>query len=472
MIFGKLPDEIFRPLAGKNRLVFEKVLKQLHSVFGDDENPESDALSRQVVLEEIKHVLLAEGSGINLADEEQDVTYDSPATAAEYIYNRLLSCGWIEKEEDGYNIAIIPNPNASMLLDALIGIEQLEKKSYGLTVLAIFNHLDTVLKEPKERGMLFTEAVNRTREFTTHLRNITYSLKEVQERLAATREPRDLLKNFFDDFVANILIADYKTLNSADNPFRFRSRIIDTLNSIRYSKEIYAELVSQYESQYNITTGEASSRLYRDLRYIQKVFESVDRRLGKIDTFRFRLEKRVGETVKILGRSMPGICNQILDYMEAINDGAEHELCDTDLTPATLVQITGISPFSITIPPARREKPAPQALQPRKDNPEIAAKRKAIREFMRKRKFNPKKVTAYIEAQMGEKQRIESKELAVSSVDELLCFLQLIQYSRFVAKQPPKRAPYRVRKQGSKLVTEWGSFPDYVIERNPDAQRA
>ena len=470
MIFGKLPDEIFRPLAGKNRFVFETVLKQLHAVFGDDENPESDALSRQVILEEIKHVLLMEDQGISLDDEDEGVTYDSPGQAAEYIYGRLLSCGWIEKEEDGYNIAIIPNPNASILLDALIGIEHLEKASYGLTVLSIYNHLDTVCKDPKERGLLFAEAVSRTREFTTHLRNITYSLKEVQEKLATTREPRELLKNFFDDFVENILIADYKTLNSADNPFRFRSRILDTLRAIEYSKDIYPELVTQYQTQQNIDHAEASFRFRRDLRYIRKVFESVDRRLAKIDTFRFRLEKRVGETVKILGRSMPGISNRILDLMQQISVLSDNDLNDAPcLAPAKLLQISGISRFSTKTPRGRKEQPAPQVLKPKIQNPEAAARRKAIREYMKKRKFNPQKVSDYLSQQIKEQTAIEGKDLTVSTVDELLCFLQISQYSRYSRKNPAAKPTFLVRNKGTTLMTDWGSCPDFIIERNSNA---
>jgi hypothetical protein len=95
MIFGKLPDEIFRPLAGQNRHVFEKVLKQINRIFGDEENPESDALRRDSVLTEIHQVLIAEE---HLALMDEDINpgevYSTPSSAAEYIYRRLLTTGW------------------------------------------------------------------------------------------------------------------------------------------------------------------------------------------------------------------------------------------------------------------------------------------------------------------------------------------------------------------------------------------
>ena len=473
MIFGKLPDDIFRPLSGANRYIVEKVLKRLHAIYGDEENPESDALSRRVVLDEIHQILVLEGDLALRSDEDQEVVYDSPATATEYIYRRLIDCGWLETEEDGYNVSIIPNPNASMLLDALLNIETLEKKSYGRTVLAVFNHLEAVVDNPKERGDLFFEAISQTREFTSHLRNITYSLKEVQERLAAIKDPRMVLANFFDEFVENILIADYKTLNSADNPFRFRGKILDKLRNIEYLDYVSDPLLELYQQHFKLTKEESHLRLHRDLRYIRRVFKGVDQRLNRIDNFRFHLESRVGETVKMMGRTMPGIANRLVDIMQNLGKQFHDDIELPSIPAPPRVQtFKGISPFSLRNPRGRKEQPTPQVLKPRIIDPRAKERKRLIREYMKKRAFEPMRVMRYIDEQMQDRSVIDAADFQISSVEDLISFLLIGQLARMRGLGQMRAKNYTVRKKQNTFVNEWLSCRDFTVERPLNAFRS
>lgn len=473
MIFGKLHDEIFRPLSGANRHIVEKVLKRLWKLYGDEENPESDALPRRVVLEEIHQVLIIEGDLAVPSDEEQNVVYRTPATAAEYIYRRLLECGWLEIEEDGYNSNVILKPESGMLLESLLNIEAQEKKSYGQTVLAIYNHLETVVNKPEERGSLFFEAIAKTREFTSHLRNITYSLKEIQERLAAIKDPRAVLANFFEEFVEAILIADYKTLNSADNPFRFRGQILEKLRYIEYLDSVSVPLNAMYQDHYGVSEEEAQMRFLRDVRYIRKIFESVDQRLSRIDSYRFRLESRVGETVKMMGRTMPGMANRLLDVMQhlatTIPDESEGLLIPS---PPRIPMTKGLSPFSLRAPRGRKEQPAPQILKIRAVDPFSQERNRLIREFMKKRAFEPMRVMRYIDAQMQGKTVMTASEFRIDSVDDLLSFLLIGQLSRMRGIGQLRAKKYIVRKKQTTIKTEWVACRDFTVERPIDAVRS
>ena len=469
MLFGKLPDDIFRPLSGSNRHIIEKVLKQLHSLFFDDDNPDSDAPRRDVVLDRIHQVLIMEDH-LALLDEEGHTgeIYNTPATAADYIYRRLIATGWLETEEDGYNTNITPNPNATLLLEALIDIERREKKSYGRVVLSILSHIEAAVNDPKDRGIVFLDAVSQTREFSNHLRGILYSLKEVQDLLARTKDPRDVLANFFEEFVERILIADYKTLNSADNPFRFRGKIIQNLQFVEHFPKTFSALSEHYKEHYAISEEEAGQRLKRDIEFISRTFRTVERRLEKIDSFCFRLESRVAETVRFIDRTMPGISKRIADLLgklgERLSDNGGVEF----LPPDRAHQLRLVSPFSLYSPHGKKEKPTVQVLRTRELSPEARLQKEIVREYMKRRAYDPIRVVNYLNRQMAERTVMSATDFEIEAVDELISFLLIRRLPQMKGKSMTLAHAFIVHRQKELIQTEWGTFSNFIVERRLD----
>ncbi|MDY0189773.1 MAG: DUF5716 family protein [Desulfuromonas sp.] len=469
MLFGKLPDEIFRPLAGQNRHIFEKILKQINSIFGDEENPASDALRRDAVLTEIHQVLIAE-EHLALMDEDSNIgeVYSTPSSAADYIYRRLLATGWLEVEDEGYHQYITPNPSATLLLEALLQIENSEKKSYGLIVVSILSHIETAINQPKERGMVFLNAVSATREFSAHLRGILFSLKEVQELLIKTKDPKQILANFFEEFVAGILIADYKTLNSTDNPFRFRGRIIELLRQAEGLAEIKQPLIEHYQEHYQIDEEDARYRLTRDIEYIIKIFKGIDGRLNKIDAFCTRLQNRVDETLRFIDRTMPGASNRIAELMHNLGERLD-DTDDLDMpAPPRTHQLKLFSAFSIYSPHGRKEKPSAQVLRSRTLSPEAIARKNIIREYMKKRAFEPMRVVRYLDKQMDKRTVMSAAEFTIASVDDLICFLLIRHLPRMHGKGQVMAQAFSVQKKSARIKTEWVACSDFVVQRRSD----
>lgn len=470
MLFGKLPDDIFRPLSGANRHIVEKVLKRLYDLFFDDENPDSDAPRKDIVLHEIYQVLAIEETlALKDEDDESGNIYDTIPAAADYLYRRLLSTGWLEIEEEGYNTNIVPNPGARLLLESLLSIEAQEKKSYGRTVVSILAHIESAINNPKERGIVFLDAVAQTREFSNHLRGILYNLKEVQDLLAKIRDPKLVLSNFFNEFVENILIADYKTLNSSDNPFRYRLRINNLLKQAEYLDTIFLPIAESYKDHFNINIEEAQTRLRRDIEYISRVFRSVDSRLEKIDRFCFRLENRVGETVRFIDRTMPGISNRLADLLTSLGEKFTDDTETTLPGPPLLKQTKLLSPFSLFSPPGKKEKPCAQVLRTRTVNPEIKRHKELIKAYLKKRTFEPLRVANYIDAQMADKVVMSAIEFEIESVDDLLAFLLIRHLHRIQGRGQVQARAFNVIKKTDMIDTDWVKCRNFIVERQKNA---
>ena len=461
MLFGKLPDDIFRPLSGANRHIFEKVLKHLHRLFFDEDNPESDAPRKEVVLSDIHQVLIMEDS-LSLTDEENGFVLKTLAQAADYIYRRLLNTGWLEIEDDGYNTNIIFNPNASLLLDAILSIEHRKKQSYGRVVTSILVHLSAAVEFPKEQGIVFLDAVAKTREFSNHLRTILYSLKEVQDKLVAIKDPRLVLEGFFELFVENILIADYKTLNSDDNPFRFRFDIREKLRQAVHDQNVKKYLIGQYEDHYECSTSEAEMRFIRDADFIDKVFRSVDRRLDSIDSFRFKLEGRVAETVRFIDRTAPGTTTRLRNILDAFGN---EDTTEQIPPPDRLILHYGISPFSIRAPRGKKEKPKAISLRNNEMTEEEKKQELIIQAYMKRRAQDPQHVVNYIDREMGSRSIMSAVEFDVKSVEDLISFLLIRQLHDLKGVGERSAKAFNIIREETVVETDWVMCPNFIVER-------
>src|SRR5665647_1835893 len=133
MLFNKLPDEIFKPLAGANRYLFEEILLFLFKYFSDEDITNEAVFPRRGrVIREIEELIERKGRLFHLVDEEgdaeEDISSNDPGPGARYIYKRLVVTGWLEEEEDGYHVNVLMPPHASLLLEALEGVAHSEKK--------------------------------------------------------------------------------------------------------------------------------------------------------------------------------------------------------------------------------------------------------------------------------------------------------------------------------------------------------
>lgn len=475
MLFHKLPDDIFKPLAGPNRHLYEDVLLALYPVFFDENEAEDFFPRRDAVIAEIQETLarIERLQWVAESAEDQELIEQFPSVprCADYLYHRLLKTGWLEEDQEGYNKTVVMPPIVSSLLSALISISRNEKKSYGGTVLGIFVQIEAAINNPEEMGQLLIEAVENTRKFNSHLTSIIYGLKDIQAQIIASRSPRDIFATFFDDFVTNILIADYKTLQSENNPFRFRTRILQLLRVLQGKYEIAVAIAKHYSEQYGDSETKALMRVMDDIQYLVRSFELVDRRLAKIDQFRARLEERVAETVRYLDKTTPGMRNRIAALLEgvaALDGEAAARLGDLP-SPPTLLAHQIVSPGSIRLPARRRAPLAGQLLREAAVSPEIVAKSRALTLYMARRRATPEKVVAYLERQLAQQDEVSAREMTIETVEDYVAFTHVKQLSRLGGKGYALATRYLVTPTDEPCRNRWLECAGFVVKRRQAA---
>ncbi|NVK74897.1 hypothetical protein C0J08_11020 [Marinomonas sp. CT5] len=415
MLFRHLPDEIFQALSGSNRALIEAVLNDLADVFYDHaEDPIKD---KSTIIESIEDTLHKLDT---LAwHDDQKESFDSPKTIHDYalrIYHRLVNTGWLVEEQELYRVSVLMTPQISMLLRSLVEISRHGKRNYGATVLSILSNLESVANHPKERGVTLRQSAEASRDFSAHLNQILLGIRSLQRELFASRDPKAIVAGFFDLFVEGILIADYKTIKTSNNPFRFRRQILELTQEFLNNPETMGQVAQCYVDQQLITMAEAQAMVEKDCRDIIQTFSNIEQRLERIDEYRYRLEKRAADTARYMDSSRPGMANKIAGI---ISDVAKFEKLPI-LKDVVGARFVGMS--SAAQPTKRREPPPPRVMTPTEVSADAIKLRDQQRRFHEARQVTIPKMHNYLDSQIATGKQKHILDFTIESVEDFVCF--------------------------------------------------
>ena len=252
MLFNKLPDDLFLPLSGQNRHIYQAVMLSLADLFFDEDLIDP-FIPKDLVRSAIEDSVVR--LGVRRWEPEEDDEAEGsepPRSAAEYasrVYRRLVQTGWLEEEQRIYRTFVLLSPSISYLLRSLVSIANLEKRSYGGAVLNVLSSLESAINDPVGRGITLAEAAQTAADFSAHLTDMLLGLRELKISLAETNNAQEIVRRFFDRFVEHILVSDYKTLKTKNNPFRFRRQILALLRELQFDSLRLEKLTVHYQMQ-------------------------------------------------------------------------------------------------------------------------------------------------------------------------------------------------------------------------------
>ena len=415
MLFTHLPDEIFQALSGSNKALIEAVLFDLSDVFYDHaEDPIKDKSTIIEAIEDSLHKL----DTLAWHDDLKD-GFDSPKTIHEYalrIYHRLVNTGWLIEEQELYRVSVLMSPQVSMLLRSLVEISRHGKHNYGATVLSILSNLESVAKHPQERGVTLSQTAEAARDFSAHLNQILLGIRSLQRELFNKREPKEIVAGFFDLFVEGILIADYKTIKTSNNPFRFRRQILELTQSFLAEPNLMGNIAQCYADQQLISVDKALAAVEKDCRDIIQTFTTIDQRLDRIDEYRYRLEKRAADTARYMDSSRPGLANKVAGI---IADVAKFEKLPI---LKNMVSVKAVGVESCAQPAKRREPPPPRVITQVEVSQAAIAFRDRQRRFHEARQVSVAKLQSYLDRQLLEKPAMHILDFTIESVEDFVCF--------------------------------------------------
>jgi hypothetical protein len=455
-LFGQLPDELFKPLASPNRRMYGELLLSLHEkTFG----VAAEAPRRADAIHEVGD-FLARWEAVNGVSEEDD-----PKTPREEraraVYQRLVDTGWMIEHKERYVRRVDLDPDASGLLHALSAINRGEARTYGGAVISVLSALENAAANPSERSENVRNAIVASRDFLAHMRMVSVSLRKVEEKIVRQDNLRDIFRSFFVDFVEKHLVADFKTLHTKNNPFRFRSRIIQQARAISGSALTVMALGEAYHREGRAPSAALGQvAVLDDLAVVVEVFESTEAHLAAIDATAARIERRIMTTAR---------------YMDRVGRTSEALLLDALKALAAAPEKPGgfrsaLLPTSVPLGP-------PHMALPRKERPPIpeSAVRKPVRDagferyleaksaFLARTKVTAEGFLAYLEREVGRRAELRGSEMRIVTVDDFFVFQRLRELPTIFGGHAARR--FQIEMLPARVTNEWIDCQDFVVRR-------
>ncbi len=461
-LFDVLPPDLFKPLASSSRRLYADLLLHLHhrtfTLTG--------AVPRRAdVIAEIDAFLARRAPDeARLEDEAPNAKAEERARTA---YERLVETGWLVEYRERYLRLVDLDPEASGLLHLLSDIERGDTLSYGGAVLGVLSSLESAANDPQERSENLRNAFRGANEFMAHMRTVSVSLRQAEERILRQPSLRDVFRHFFESFVERHLIRDFKTLHTRDNPFRFRGGILRQAARMADDPDLVAALGRAYAREARAGDETAgASRVREELATIAAVFEATEDHLAGIDATVARIERRIANTARYMDRIQNRSEVGLVDAMKAVAAAGADEV---PVGTALLPRILPLGP--VHIPAPRRDKPAISRtiLSDRAPDPAALRYARAKEEYVRRTRVTPERLSAYVEAALGAKGEMRGRDMRIGSVDDFVAFQRLREIPSIFNGALAKT--YEIELLADRCSNDWISCQDFLIRRRKEANR-
>lgn len=458
-LFDVLPSDLFKPLASPSRAFYADLLLSLHErTF----SLAADAPRRSHVIQEIGDFLTRWEHANNETVDQEEERATSLEDRARTIYQRLVDTGWMIEHKDRYIRLVDLDPDASGLLHVLADIERGDTRTYGGAVIAVLTSLESAASHPAERSENIRNALRGARDFMSHMRMVSVSLRKVEERIVRQDNLRDVFKHFFEDFVQRHLIADFKTLHTKNNPFRFRGAIINQAQRMLNNPLLIFSLGEAYWREGRAPNASQGEKLVSsELINIVSIFEGTENHLAAIDNTAANIEKRIMMTARYMdrvGRSSEARIIEAIKKLTPLPAHAEAGLLQAPFIPTFLP----IGPAHIPTP--RREKPpiSISKLRTAKRDPAMDLFIAAKADYTRRTRVTPQRLADFIQQALNGESLIRGSAIKIDSVDDFVCFQRLREIKSIFDGSIAK--VYELELLDTRIQNEWIECQDFVIK--------
>lgn len=417
LLFERLPDRLFAPLASPNRHQYWTLLCRLHAKrFGPDAPlPPSHGLAPRDVMQDIEDELVTQ----DIWENEDGNTPETPlAIRANAVFNRLVDSGWLRQERHGVERRLTMRPTVSQFLTLLVSFAETGPVFVSGKIRSIELNIQQVM-EGRADGDTLAETAEQARNLLEHVRNTGTNIRDIMESLGEDVTTAQYVQRFFGDYIEKVFIGDYRELRTREHPLSRTPQILRIVEALHASEEQRARLITWYESKRSPGNRTRAEQLFE--KDIQRLFD-----LRRIDEFLDRLDEEIRRANK---RALA-----FLDYRLRSLRPVDHLVSKAIAAAAgNRTPILGdpfpsgdmVSGEQLAEPRKAKEPSAPSNLRRNVPSEAQLARSHLMLRARDARSVTPPKLMAYVLAQLNGEQRIDSENLSPQSLTDIRC-LQLL----------------------------------------------
>lgn len=466
LLFKRLPDRLFAPLASPNKQTYWGILCALYERrFGPDAPlPPSHGFTTRDITQDVEAELAIYDSWI----DEDGATPETPLNIrAITISNRLHDCGWLRVDRHGVDKRISMTPTVSQFLGHLINFAETGPIYVAGKVRSIEANLREVVEKGAD-GASLSEAADQARNLLEHIRNTGTNVRDLMSALGKEETTTQYVRRFFSDFIEQVFIGDYRELRTREHPLSRRPQILHWAEELHSSEINRERLIAWYETKrFQGDRARAERQFERELQKLRDL-QRIDDYLERLDDEIRRANRRALAYLDYRLRSIHPIDQLVDAAIERVLDSNE-EAYDGPFPPGDL-----ISPANLAEP--RRQEAREKAAQLRETVPtEEDITRAKLRALARNvRMVNAPKLVEFVSRQLTGRSEVASDELQINSIADVRAYQTLLVLGAAMDSGSPDlqrqalawMRGFRVRQTGDKEVEgKWISGIPFRIEK-------
>lgn len=284
LLFERLPDRLFAPLASTNRHRYWALLCRLHEKrFGPDAPlPPSQGFATRDIVEDIEDELLTQ----DMWETEDGCSPETPINirALQVLY-RFEEAGWFRLEKFGVEKRITMRPTVNQFLTFLVSFAETGPVFLSGKIRSIDLNTQQVI-DGKADGDTLSETAEQARNLLEHVRNTGTHIRDIMEALARETTTANYVRRFFSDYIEQVFIGDYRELRTKEHPLSRRHQIIRAVEELSSSDAHRTRLINWYEAKR--CSGDRNKAISLFEKDIHRLFE-----LNRIDEYLDRLDDEI-----------------------------------------------------------------------------------------------------------------------------------------------------------------------------------
>ncbi|MBU3070215.1 hypothetical protein KOI40_10310 [Aestuariicella sp. G3-2] len=422
VLFDGIDSSLFRPLASPNASLYGLGLWALYKrliknqLDGDECTPRE---ARTVISKELLYQ--AQLGKTHWESEGDDVESEfGDQDDASRIYGRLRDCGWLREMDDaGYRRIVYIPRLPSEILTAFSRIGERESIEIGAVCQGVLNHLVSIRTDPENNAALLSIAAKSSRDFHRELTSIAASVRDIHCMMNEDADNRRRFSLFFNKFLNEVMLQDFHTINTSDNPYRYRTKITKCVDDILFENRLIDQLSEATASRRRIELEVASRDVKADLSDIKQVFTGIDDLMNRIQEYNSVMSRRTADSI----RYSLNVSNDIGEKLMSSIESVAKSKASTLPSPSQIKRHVG--PDNTYKPIVKRPPPEPTR-QKRAAKPlaQIAFSR-AYDDYLTRRRINPERIYRYLKQQMAGRPLITTDDMTIGGLEDLITFTQM-----------------------------------------------
>ncbi len=418
LLFERLPDKLFAPLSSTNRHRYWDLLCRLHDKrFGPDAPlPPSIGFSVREIVQDIEDGLLVQ----DLWEAEDDCSPETPINIrALQVFHYFEEAGWLQYERQrGIERRVSMRHTVNQFLTMLVSFAETGPVFLSGKIRSIDLNIQQVV-EGNATGDTLHETADQARHLLEHVRNTGTSIREIMEDLGRETTTAEYVRRFFDDYIEQVFIGDYRELRTKEHPLARRQQILRAVEELASTDTHRARLIAWYESKRCGGNRQKAEVLFeKDLQRLREL-DRIDEYLDRLDDEIRRANRRALVHLDYHLRAQLPLDHLIKQAIAAALAGQLPTLGE----PFAAGDM--ISGDRLAEPRKAIDRAPPSGLRIERPSDEQVARSRVMQRARAARNITPPKLAAFVLARLAGADQAKSGTFALTTVSDVCAYQAL-----------------------------------------------